>query len=197
MCEEERILADKLARRDDRAWEDFCRQYSGPFLGAVRLRFGCSENLAEEIVHLTFIRCVKSIQTFDPAKGRMFDWLKAIARNEACTLLRKMAPREQVELDPQDQQWLERVDQAELPDQRLCRAEVKSLILNAVMALTSRYRQALVMKYLEDRRVADMAVALGQSEKAVESLLTRSRQAFKEHLTWRFIEPSAKGGHWL
>jgi RNA polymerase sigma-70 factor (ECF subfamily) len=197
MYEEERILVAKLARRDDRAWEDFCRQYSRPLLGAVRLRFGCSEDLAEEIVHLTFIRCVKSIQTFDPAKGRMFDWLKAIARNEACTLLRKMAPREQVELDPQDQQWLERVDEAELPDQRLCRAEVKSLILNAVMALTSRYRQALVMKYLEDRRVADMAVALGQSEKAVESLLTRSRQAFKEHLTRRFTEPSAKGGHWL
>jgi DNA-directed RNA polymerase specialized sigma24 family protein len=48
----------------------------------------------------------------------------------------------------------ERVDKAELPDQRLCRAEVKSLILNAVMALTSRYQQALVMKYLEDRRAA-------------------------------------------
>jgi hypothetical protein len=54
--DEETILAKRLADREDRAWEEFCRQYSGPLLGLVRGRFGCSQELAEEIVHLTFIR---------------------------------------------------------------------------------------------------------------------------------------------
>lgn len=53
------------------------------------------------------------------------------------------------------------------------------------------------MKYVENRRVADMALVLGQSEKAVESLLTRSRQAFKELLTRRLRKPAALGGNWL
>jgi RNA polymerase sigma factor (sigma-70 family) len=193
MCDEERILAEKLADRDDRAWEAFCRQYAGPMLSMVRLRFGCSQELAEEIVHMAFIRCVKSIKSFDPSRGRLFDWLKAIARNEAHTLLRKTSVPGRVELDAQDHEWLARIDQEELPDEQLARQEVKSLILDTVMELSIHHRQVLVMKYLEGRRVAEMAAILGQSEKAVESLLTRSRQAFREHFARRSREPAHDG----
>ena len=189
MPDEESIMAKRLADKDDRAWEEFCRQYSAPLLSLVRLRFGCSQELAEEIVHLTFIRCVKGIRTFDPARGRLFD--------EAHTVLRQTAPCGQVELAPDDDQWLESMDHAELPDEQLCRAEVRSLILETVMGLSAHYRQVLLMKYVENRRVADMALVLGQSEKAVESLLTRSRQAFKELLTRRLRKPAALGGNWL
>jgi len=197
MSDDERHLAERLADRDDNAWEAFCREYSGPLLSAVRQRFACSEELAEEVVHLTFIRCVKAIRSFDPARGRLFDWLKAIARNEARTHLRRARPAGHVELDARDHQWLEQVDHAALPDEQLCRAEVRSLILDTVMGLSSHYREVLVMKYLEDRRVAEMAITLGQSEKAVESLLTRSRVAFKEHLRKRFREPACNGGNWV
>ena len=197
MSDDERQLAERLADRDDNAWETFCREYSGPLLSVVRQRFACSEELAEEVVHLTFIRCVKAIRSFDPARGRLFDWLKAIARNEARTHLRRARPAGHVELDARDHQWLEQVDHAALPDEQLCRAEVRSLILDTVMGLSSHYREVLVMKYLEDRRVAEMAATLGQSEKAVESLLTRSRVAFKEHLRKRFREPACKGDNWL
>lgn len=197
MCDEENTLVKRLADRDERAWEGFCRQYSGPLLSLVRLRFGCSQEQAEEIVHVTFIRCVKSFHTFDPARGRLFDWLKAIARNEARRLLRQAAPPGQVPLDSPDGQWLEQMDQADLPDEQLCRREVRSLVVDTVMALNNRYRQVLVMKYLEGRRVSDMAVLLGQSEKAVESLLTRSRLAFKEQLGRQFKNPALSGGDWL
>ncbi len=194
MWDEEDSLVRGLARRDEGAWETFCRQYSGPLLGSVRLRFGCSEELAEEIVHLTFIRCVKSIQTFDAKRGRLFDWLKAIARNEGHTLLRKTLPPGQVELDPEDQHWLEQMDAAEWPDERLCREEVRQAVLDTVMELNGRQRQVLVMKYLEHRPVADIARMWGQSEKAVESLLTRARQSLKEQLSRRFKEPVLNGG---
>jgi len=65
------------------------------------------------------------------------------------------------------------------------------------MKLPGRHRQALILKYLEDRRVSDIAAILGQSEKAVESLLTRSRQAFKELLCKQFKAPQAQGSDWL
>jgi RNA polymerase sigma factor (sigma-70 family) len=194
MCDDESALVKRLAERDERAWEDFCHQYSGPLLSLVRLRFGCPQEQAEEIVHVTFIRCVKAFKSFDPARGRLFDWLKAIARNEGFRLLRRAAPTGQVPLDSEDSQWLEQMDHADLPDEHLCRQEVRSLVLDTVMAVSSRHRQVLVMKYLEGRKVSEMAAVLGQSEKAVESLLTRSRLAFKAQLGKRFKEPAIPGG---
>ena len=148
-------------------------------------------------MHVTFIRCVRSLKTFDPARGRLFDWLKAIARNEAYRLFRQAAPPNQVALDSQDEQWLEQMDHAELPDEHLCRQEVRSLVLETVMAVSSRSRQVLVMKYLEGRRVSEIAAALGQSEKAVESLLTRSRIAFREQLGKRLKQEAIAGGNSL
>ncbi len=130
---------------------------------------------------MAFIRCVKSIRTFDPQRGRLFDWLSTVARNEAYTLLRKNTEHQQrVHIDSQTCQHLEQVDQSVLPEELLAQKEVQALVLDTVMALNERYRRVLTMKYLEGRRVSDIAATLDQSEKATESLLTRSRQAFKE-----------------
>lgn len=193
MCDDESRLAATLINLDDSAWEEFCRAYSGPLLSYVRLHFNCSAELAEEVVQMTFVRCVRSIATYDATRGHLFDWLKAIARNEAHTLLRKVMLKGQVELDPQDHDWLERIDGEALPDERLCRKEVRSFILETIMELSGHYRQVLVMKYLQNRPVAEMARALGQSQKAVESLLTRSRSAFKELLGKRSRSVAVEG----
>jgi len=179
--QQELDLVKRLVQWDNCAWEMFCRDYSGPLLSFIRLRFACSQDVAEEIVHMAFIRCVKSIRTFDPHRGRLFDWLSTVARNEAYTLLRKNAERQQpMHIDSETCQHLEQVDQSVLPEERLAQKEVQALVLQTVMALNERYRQVLTMKYLEGRRVSDMAATLDQSEKATESLLTRARQAFRE-----------------
>ncbi len=197
MCDDESTLVTRLAQMDEQAWEDLCRDYSGPLVSLMRLRFGCSQEQAEEIVHVSFIRCVRSFKTFDPARGRLFDWLKTIARHEAQRVFRKIALPGTAAPEPLDGEWFEQLDQAELPDEHLCREEVRSFVLDTVMSLNRRYRQALVMKYLEGRKVSDMAAILGESEKAVESLLTRSRLAFKEQFGKRFKEPAIPGGNWL
>ena len=137
---------------------------------------------------MTFIRCVKSIQTFDPSRGRLFDWLAAIARREGCTYLRQnAAPAQRLQMDPQTCRHLEQIDQSALPETLAGRKEVRALVLQTVMALTVRQRRVLTMKYLEGRRVAEIAADLGQSEKGVESLLTRSRRAFKQLFQRRLV----------
>jgi RNA polymerase sigma factor (sigma-70 family) len=197
MDDEEIILVSRLQKREESAWETFCRNYSGPLLSAVRLQFSCAPEMAEEIVQLAFIRCVNAIHTFDPARGRLFDWLKAIARNEAYSIFRKTSNHRWITLDPLDQEWIEHIDQTSPPDERLCLEEVRLFILDTVMGLDHHHRQALIMKYLENRRVAEMATVLGQSEKAVESLLTRSRQAFRELLRQRCQQPANPGSNGL
>jgi RNA polymerase sigma-70 factor (ECF subfamily) len=49
-----------------------------------------------------------------------------------------------------------------------------------LVALPDHYESVLRAKYLDGRSVAEIALQRGESEKAVESLLTRARAAFRE-----------------
>jgi RNA polymerase sigma-70 factor (ECF subfamily) len=53
-------------------------------------------------------------------------------------------------------------------------------IARALAALPEHYEAVLRAKYLEGQSVATIAEARAESPKAVESLLTRARQAFRE-----------------
>jgi RNA polymerase sigma-70 factor (ECF subfamily) len=182
---EEKAFVRKLKKMDERAWEAFCREYSLPLLAFVQFRFGCNREKAEEAVQMTFIRCAKSIRNFEPSRGRLFNWLKAISKNEAHTLLQ------------QDQKQLamktlafpsvetiegifEEMDTVALSEEIVAKEEIQLLIHETIAELYSRYRKVLILKYVENRKVAEIAAMLGQSEKAIESLLFRSRQAFKK-----------------
>ena len=185
MNDDDRSLAERLVLRDNAAWEAFCRGYSRPLYSAIRLRFGCSPEQAEEIVHMAFCRSVKSINTFDPSRGRLFDWLRAVAINEARTVLHRESVSRRTDMDRQDRERIEHMEEALLPDELLCREEFRALVLEVLMGLGTRSRDVLVLKYLEGRSVSEIAGAWGQTEKAIESLLTRSRNAFREGLAKR------------
>ncbi len=175
---EEKALVHGLIGMDEGAWKVFCNEYSLPLLTYVRLQFVCDRELAEEVVQMAFVRCVKSIRSFDSSQGHLFPWLKAVAGNEARTLLATYPPQPQAASEI-SANTVESLDNTVLPDEVLARKETQLLVHEALMELPSRHRKALILKYLENCRVAEIARRLGQSEKAIESLLTRSRDAFK------------------
>jgi RNA polymerase sigma factor (sigma-70 family) len=175
---EEKALVRGLVKMNEGAWEVFCSEYSLPLLAYVQLQFACSREWAEDVVQMSFVRCVKSIGSFDPSQGRLFTWLKAVARNEARTMLSACPARPEVTAETMCE-VIEGLDDALLPDEVLARKEAQLLVHEALMELPSRGRRALVLKYLENCRVAEIARRFGESEKAVESLLSRSRNAFR------------------
>ena len=182
---EERTFVHKLIKMDERAWEVFCREYSLPLLAFVRFRFCCNQEKAEEIVQMTFIRCVKSIKNFKPSRGTLLNWLKAISKNEAHTFLQQDQKQSAATTSACSsvetiEGILDQMDTAALPEEIIAKGEIQLLIHETIAELYSRYRKVLILKYVENRKVAEIASMLGQSEKAIESLLSRSRQAFKK-----------------
>jgi len=184
---EENALVRKLALGDEAAWESLCREYSAGLLEFVQLGFGLGREKSEEIVQMAFVRCVRSIGTFDPARGRLFPWLKTVARNEARSCLRRdRRGGTNLALSAVPEYVLDRladaVDQTPLPDELLARRDTQMLIRECLTELNTRYRQALVRKYVDGWKVARIAAGFGVSEKALESLLSRARESFKNAL---------------
>lgn len=135
---------------DEGAWERLCRAYSRPLFGFVCFCLNLSREQAEEVIQMSFVRCVRSIGTYDPSRGRLFAWLKAIAANEAHTFLRSDRQRSRevaasVLSEDAARSVLEVLDKGPLPDQLLARRELQSLVQEALAELRLRHQEALTM----------------------------------------------------
>jgi len=185
--DDERVLLEGLAGMNDHAWRAFVRQYWRPLYAFVGSRFECDESTREEIVQMTFVRCVKSIRTFDPARGNLLGWLKAVAANEGHTLARRR-PRESALSALPDglaDAVTAAIDREPLPEDVAARSDVALAIEDALSSLKPAYHTAIAMKYMEGRPVAEIARYLNLSEKAAESVLARARAALREALSRR------------
>ena len=165
-------------------------EFSTVLVQHVSLRFGCNAQKAEEIVQMTFVRCIRSIGTFDPARGRLSDWLNAVAANEARTFLQAESHSRAATFSTDGAgaslaAIVDCLDRQPLPGELLERRDVQVMVGNCLRVLPLRQRQVLVMKYQEELKVAEIAQKLELSEKAVESLLSRSRESFRSALVAR------------
>jgi RNA polymerase sigma-70 factor (ECF subfamily) len=139
------------------------------------------------VVQETLLRALRDLDHYEPPRARdnIFPWLSGLARNEITRVLsreKNAASLEQLwsRMDRDMRAIYARLESEVLPDALLERQETRALV-NATMAqLPQHYRQALEAKYLDGRSVRDMAGEAGNTEKAVESLLGRARQAFRD-----------------
>ena len=175
-------LVRRLVRMDEGAWEEFAGRYYRPLLAFVSAACGADAEVAQEVVQMAFVRCVKSISTFDPQKGSLFGWLKVVTANEWHTLVRKERKHSSdVPLSTlEDGAWgaLSVFDHSPLPEEVLARKDFQLAVQDALMSLADRYRDCLVMKYVDGLKVSEIAAAFHTSEASIESTLTRSREAF-------------------
>ena len=177
---EEQALVNKLVSMDSNAWETLCREIAPMLLAFVQASFDCGRERAEEVVQRSLTRAVRSIHRYDATRGRLADWLKGICRNEAITLLKQDARHLRFSaIDGAARASLEQIDQAPIPPQVMARKEVRWLIHEILYGLRPNHRDVLTLKYLKDRKVSEIAQVMGQTEKAVESSLSRARRAFK------------------
>ena len=125
---------------------------------------------AEDVVQQAFVNAYEAMQRGD-AELNLKPWLYRIAHNTALNALRDRGLRHD-ELD-------ESIDGVERPDQALERTQGLRDVLVAVQALPNRQRDAIVLRELEGRSYAEIALALGVTDGAVRQLLNRARNSLR------------------
>jgi RNA polymerase sigma-70 factor (ECF subfamily) len=135
---------------------------------------------AEDITAEVFAAATAGLSRF---RGQCLPhlWLLGIARRQiAMALRRRKARRETLasELDmefPGVQPIWEALALTEGPEATVVRAEARSMVRELLALLTPDQREALLLQYGEGLSVAEIAVVLGRSAGAVNSLLHRAR----------------------
>jgi RNA polymerase sigma-70 factor (ECF subfamily) len=115
---------------------------------------------AEDVVQATLVRAWQRRSTFDPARGSVRGWLVGILWDRCRRYRTRMLRR----ADP----WPDQDGAGADPEQRLD-------LERAVRGLAPRQREVVVLHYLADLPVTEVAGLLGISEGAVKAQLFDAR----------------------
>jgi RNA polymerase sigma-70 factor (ECF subfamily) len=149
---------------------------------------------AEDITAEVFAAAFEALPRFrGDVEPRL--WLLGIARRKVVDWLRKSGTRR--ELAWEDSGLEEALEAATSrsaePSQALVLQERRKAMHDLLSQLKDEQREALLLKYVEELSVDEIAVVMGRSKAAANSLLQRSRAtAFKQGRRY-FLEPSGSG----
>jgi RNA polymerase sigma-70 factor (ECF subfamily) len=174
--EREDALRRAVLTGDESAWRAWYDECFDDLFRYVLWRCGGLRDAADEIVQETWLIAVRRVRRFDPAAGSFASWLRGIAAN----LLRNRFRRERRAEARAPLACVRIGGPSTAPaDGELARQEQAERIARALAGISERHEAVLRAKYLEERSVADIAAEWRETPKAIESLLSRAREAFR------------------
>jgi len=169
-------LPDRLARDLDGAFEELVRGHERLVFG-LALRVVGDRADAEEVAQDTFERAYHALAGYEAervAAMRLRPWLARIALNLARNRLRRRPPPAR-SLEDGDGQPLAVAGPADAePAQVAERGQERELLVGLLAALPRPYREAVVLRHVEDLPYAEVAEVLGQPVGTVKTHVHRA-----------------------
>ena len=160
---------------DESAWKRLYTETYGPLYRYVQWRCGSQHDVIEEVLGETWMTAVRRIRHFQPVQASFLHWTRGIAANVLKNYLRREQTRRR-----HVQPLAEEPTGNESATARLETRERVDRIIQALSLLPDHYEQVLRAKAADGLSVAQIAESRSESPKAVESLLSRARQAFRK-----------------
>lgn len=179
---EDRRLAERLRKGEERAFNEFFTNYFGRLYRFTITRMK-DEDAARDIVQQTLCRALRKIDTYR-GEAALFTWLCQICRSRLSDYYEHQGRHAKrfvpVEDDPHIQAALDSMASADSdPELTARRSEVSRLVQVVLDRLPPRYGDALEWKYVEGISVEEIAARMGLQHGAAQSLLQRARLAFR------------------
>jgi RNA polymerase sigma-70 factor (ECF subfamily) len=175
---QERVLCQAARAGDEAAWRVLYARAFDTLYASVRRRTGPDPQRVEDVLQETWMIAVRRLRDFDPERGSFTAWLRGISQN----VLRNRWRRR-----PDAAQHLPAATPDDAGGDHAHPLALAEHVAMAMAGLPDRYREVLRAKYEDQLTVTEIAARGQESAKAVESLLSRARAAFR--LAYRRLEP--------
>jgi RNA polymerase sigma-70 factor (ECF subfamily) len=164
-------LTRRLVKGEEDAYREFYDAYSSRLFGYLFVLCCGNADQARELLQQTMIRVAKYVRVFEQEEI-LWNWLATVARScwvdETRKRHRYLAALERL--------WTWSRHDASPPDS----ADRDDIFQKALNALPEPERLLLTHKYIDELSVREIAALCGESEKAIESRLTRARHRIKQ-----------------
>jgi RNA polymerase sigma-70 factor (ECF subfamily) len=176
MAQSERKLIKRIKDGSHDAFKELYLRNSDLLFAFVLHQLDNNREAASDIWQETWVVAVENIVDFH-FKSSFFTWLCAIAKNKISDYYRLnerhrqlgAAIKEHIDIDNEE---IELVDDI-----------IKEDVITILGDMNEEYRYLLMARYFENKSVEEISRAVGRSYKATESMLSRSREAFRKKCT--------------
>lgn len=171
----------RAALRDKEAFAEIVRRFENR-LGRYLRRLGISrkEDL-EDVLQGAFLKAYRNLNDFDP-RFRFSSWIYRIAHNEAMSFFRAHASRPEGCLIDDNDDALDAL-QSDLDVERDVERRLNATrVSDALKTVEPKYRDILILRYLEERDYAEMSDILRIPVGTVGTHLNRAKKRLRAAL---------------
>ena len=185
MADAQKDAADRVliaaAIASPNAYGDVIARYEHVLGRYVRRLLGRHSQATEDVLQEVFIKAYVNINDYD--RSRPFaPWIYRIAHNEAVSHLRKRNAEPQMIAGEDAALILDRVADPDDPAQALWRSQNLGAVRKALAGLDEKYRDVLVLRYLEEKSYDEIADILHLPPGTVATLINRGLKRLRAPL---------------
>ena len=186
------------ARQDTEAAARLYDKYYGPILAYV---YHCTleGEAAEDLTANVFLAVFRHLGRYQWRQVPFRAWLYRIATNEVRTYYRRQKHARAFRLERQESQASEETGGAPAAPAAgagPAATEEYRLLHQALEHLRPKYRTALILRYFEDKSIAEISVITGQREGTIRSQLHRGLAQLQEILGHWGVLPESSGSRY-
>jgi len=150
--------------------EDLFKWLNEPLYKYVYIRCGYNRELAEDITQDIFVKAWEKRSTFNPSKSTLKNWIYVIARNHLIDTYRK----KKISVKSFDEDIYVKDLNISVEDEA-----VVSDILKNLDRLKEKEKEVIVLRYVQDLEIEDIAKILGKSKNTTKVMIHRAIKKLK------------------
>lgn len=168
-------LVNYVRKQDKEAYREIIRRYQEKLMRYAQRLVG-DEHVASDVVQNSFIKAYKNLNGFD-TKRKFSSWIYRIVHNEALSELKSR--RRFISLDGST--WLKsKLAASQDIEQEYAKQEVKKMIEESLNKIDIKYKEPLILFYLEDMRYEQISEILHLPAGTVATRISRGKVKLKK-----------------
>lgn len=178
--EESQIDANLVAStlQDPDKYELLIKKYELRLLRYIQKLILVNKEDAEDILQEAFIKAYKNLNGYNP-KFSFSSWIYRIAHNEAISFTRQKNNKLKAAMSVEEDVFNTIASEVDLEGDILQYC-TKKRVYRVLNQLDKKYREVLVLKYIEEMDYSEISDVLHKSSGTVASLISRGKIKFQE-----------------
>lgn len=159
-------------------------RYKGKLFNFIRRLTNLRDEDCEDLLQDVFLKVYLNLNDFDH-DYKFSTWVYAITRNQVISNHRKRQVRPEGHAVTMDDDNVARLASDFNIQKTMDAAMLRETVLGILDSIDRKYREVLVLKYLEEKSYKEISDIIKKNSGTVSSMLYRAKEAFKHELEKR------------